>query len=145
MPCVVMPMPSGIWLGMSRYEGQMDRMICVMAVDPVYVWMACQKRAVMARVTTAKREKYQPNEARIATGKGMCRRAPMMPLSTRGTVQTRLPKMMQTMASRLWRGPCVSYCAAVSSKCEEAPPRCQETAAHQVRPRAMMEAGAIQL
>jgi hypothetical protein len=43
-------------------------MICVMATEPVYVWIACQKSAVIARVTMAKREKNQPKEARAATG-----------------------------------------------------------------------------
>jgi hypothetical protein len=41
----------------------------------------------------------------MATGKGMCSRAPMTPLRTRGTVQTKLPKMMATTASRLRGGP----------------------------------------
>jgi len=49
----------------------------------------------------AKRAKYQPKEDLAATGKGTCSRAPMTPLRTKGTVQQRLPKMMQTMASRL--------------------------------------------
>lgn len=73
----------------------MARIICVMAVEPVYVWIACQKSAVTARVTTAKRAKYQPKEARAEMGYGMWRRAPMKPLRTRGIVQTRLPRMMQ--------------------------------------------------
>lgn len=132
MPWVVMPTLSGMWLGMSRYEGQMARIIWVMAVEPVYVWMACQNKAVMARVTMANFEKCQPNEARMATGKGMWRRAPTMPLRTRGTVQTRLPKMMQTTASRLvWVSVCLVPGILVGTD--------------HVRPMAMMEAGAIQL
>ena len=35
IPWVVMPTLSGMWFGMLRYEGQMERMICVMAVEPV--------------------------------------------------------------------------------------------------------------
>lgn len=36
----------------------------------------------------------------MATGKGTCRRAPITPFRTRGTVQQREPNMMQYTASR---------------------------------------------
>lgn len=98
---VVIPTDSGIWFGMSRKDGQIARMHCVMAVDPVYVWMACQNKAVIIRTTTANRAKCQPNPDLSATGKGTWRRWPIAPLSTSGTVQTRLPKMMHTTDSRL--------------------------------------------
>lgn len=73
----------------------------MIAVEPVYVWIACQKRAVAILTTMANRAKYQPKEDLATTGKGTWRRAPMIPLRTRGTVQQRLPKMMQMIASRL--------------------------------------------
>jgi hypothetical protein len=63
--------------------------------------MACQNKAVIIRTTTAKREKYQPKEDLKATGKGTWSFAPILPLRTRGTVQTRLPKMIQYTDSRL--------------------------------------------
>jgi hypothetical protein len=86
---------------MSRYDGQIARMHCVIAVEPVYVWIACQKSAVIMRTTTANRAKYQPQEDRIATEKGMWRSAPTAPFRARGIVVVMLPKIMQMIASRL--------------------------------------------
>lgn len=61
---------------MSRYDGQIARMHCVIAVDPVYVCMACQKSAVTMRVMTANFANVKPKLDLATIGKGMCKCAP---------------------------------------------------------------------
>jgi hypothetical protein len=98
---LVIPADGGRLFGIFRYDGQIARMHCVIAVEPVYVWIACQKSAVIIRTTTAKRAKYHPQEERMATEKGMCRSAPTAPFRANGIVVVMLPKIMQIIASRL--------------------------------------------